>query len=89
MTKKQILIIDTAKDLFMKHGVRRITINEICEKAGVSKVTFYRYYTNKQELAIFIRDSLMQEGFSRFDEISDTDISFAKKYWQDYKERKL
>ncbi|MCK4751016.1 MAG: TetR/AcrR family transcriptional regulator, partial [Bacteroidales bacterium] len=54
-------------------------INEICQKAGVSKVTFYRYYTNKQELAIFIRDSMIQEGFSRFDEISGKEISFAEK----------
>jgi AcrR family transcriptional regulator len=79
MTKKQILIVSTAKELFMKHGVRRITINEICQKAGVSKVTFYRYFTNKQELAMLIRDSLMQEGFSRFDEISGREIRFAEK----------
>jgi AcrR family transcriptional regulator len=79
MTKKQRHIVETAKGLFLKHGVKRITIREICQKAGVSKVTFYRYYTNKDDLVRYIRDSLLQEGFSHFDRIIQPDLGFAEK----------
>ena len=79
MTRKQTLLVDAARELFFKHGIRRISIKEICEKAGVSKVTFYRYYTDKNDLARFIRDELMGVGVSKFDEITASDISYGEK----------
>jgi len=45
----------------------------------VSKVTFYKYFKNKPALISFIRDELMEEGFSKFDEISEMDISYTEK----------
>jgi AcrR family transcriptional regulator len=44
-------ILNTGKTLFWKHGVRRVTIEEICREADVSKMTFYRFFPNKIELA--------------------------------------
>ena len=76
---KRSQLIETAKCLFFKHGVRRVTVEEICEKAKVSKVTFYKYFTDKIELAEFIRDQLVEEGFSKFDEINNLAVSYPKK----------
>jgi len=36
-------IIDTSKKLFWKYGIKRVTIEEICREAGVSKMTFYKH----------------------------------------------
>ncbi|NLO38403.1 MAG: TetR/AcrR family transcriptional regulator [Ruminiclostridium sp.] len=72
-------MIDTAKALFFKHGVKRVTIEEICEKAHVSKVTFYRYFTNKEDILRQIRDELMTTGFARYDEIIAGDMPFPEK----------
>jgi AcrR family transcriptional regulator len=80
--KKQTLkekIKETAKDLFFKFGIKRVSVEEISEKAGISKVTFYKYYKNKMELAIELRDELMQIGFARFDELNALDIPFMEK----------
>ena len=44
-------ILDAAKSLFWKHGIRRVTIEEICEVAGVSKMTYYKYFSNKTAIA--------------------------------------
>lgn len=79
MSKKQEHLIEAAKSLFLYHGVRRVSIKEICGKASVSKVTFYRYFSEKAELVKLIRDSLIKEGFSKFDEISVQEISYAEK----------
>ena len=41
--KKQQHLLTTAETLFRSHGIRRITVEEICQKAGVSKATFYKW----------------------------------------------
>ena len=78
-SKKKKEVIRTARDLFFKYGSKRVTIEEICRKAKVSKVTFYKYFKNKPALITFISNELMQEGFGKFDEISEMDISYAEK----------
>jgi AcrR family transcriptional regulator len=72
-------LVETAKDLFFKHGVKRVTIEEICKRADVSKVTFYKYFSNKDELVKSIRDKLIHQGFSKFDEINELNLSFPEK----------
>ncbi len=76
---KKTQIVDTARALFFKHGVRRVTVEEICSKAKVSKVTFYKYFDNKQDIAKYIGDELTKLGFARFDEINELDLSFPEK----------
>ncbi|WP_373482794.1 TetR/AcrR family transcriptional regulator [Acetobacterium sp.] len=78
-SKKCTQLIETAKDLFFKHGVKRITIGEICNESNVSKVTFYQYFSNKDELVRHIRNELIENGFSKFDEINELDIGFPEK----------
>lgn len=78
-SKKRDQIIQTAKNLFMRFGVKRVTVEELCKEAGVSKVTFYKYFQNKFALANTIKDELMEIGFAAFDEISALDIPFLEK----------
>ena len=47
---KRIQIVKTAKELFWKFGIKRVTIEEICREANVSKMTFYKFFSNKNEL---------------------------------------
>ena len=47
-TKKKILA--ASEELFMKKSISRVTVNEITEKAGVAKGTFYLYFDSKETL---------------------------------------
>lgn len=78
-SKKCTQLIETAKELFFKHGVQRITVEEICKKSNVSKVTFYKNFSNKDELVRYIRDELIKQGFSKYEEINELDIGFPEK----------
>ena len=78
-TKKRGKIISTAERLFFRFGAKRVTVEEICKQAGVSKMTFYKYFPNKMELVRSIRDEWVEEGFRKFDEINAMDIPFPKK----------
>lgn len=72
-------IADIAKTLFFKHGVKRVTVEEICSKANVSKMTFYKYFSNKDAVVRHIRDELLNAGFSKYDEIIEMDIPYPEK----------
>jgi len=43
-------IVDTARELFRKHGVRGIGVDTIAEAAGTNKMTLYRHFRSKDEL---------------------------------------
>jgi len=75
--KKQI--IQTAESLFIRHGSKRVTVAEICQRAHVSKMTFYKHFANKVDLVRHIRNLYVEEGFRKFDEINALDLPFARK----------
>jgi AcrR family transcriptional regulator len=72
-------ILDAAKSLFWKHGIRRVTIEEICEVAGVSKMTFYKYFSNKTALAKYIIEDLSEAGLKTYKDILASEISYDQK----------
>jgi AcrR family transcriptional regulator len=77
--KKYRQILATARDLFWKHGFRRISIEEVCQQAKVSKMTFYRFFSNKIELAKAVFDREMTVGLEKFREILAEESSSAEK----------
>ena len=72
-------IFNTSKELFWKYGIKRVTIEEICKKAEVSKMTFYKFFPNKIELAKTILDELFNTSMVKFNEIVTNDIPFSEK----------
>ena len=72
-------IVNAAKSLFWKHGIRRVTIEEICENAGVSKKTCYKYFSNKTAIAKYLIEDLFESGVKAYKEIYFSDISYEEK----------
>jgi len=72
-------IIKKGKTLFWKHGVKRVTVEEICKEAKVSKMTFYKFFPNKIELAKIIWELVMIDSISRFKNVVDSDLDFQEK----------
>lgn len=72
-------ICKTGKVLFWKHGVKRVTIEEICKDAGVSKMTFYKFFPNKIELARTIFESVYENSLNRFKDTISSDMPFQDK----------
>ena len=67
--RNQILL--TGKELFWKFGFRRVTIEEICKEAGVSKMTFYKFVPNKMELAKTMLDNLFEESLTKIRKLQE------------------
>jgi len=45
-------IVDASGDLFYAHGLRAVSADKIIEKAGITKVTFYRHFRSKDDLIV-------------------------------------
>ncbi len=79
ITDKKAIILNSARELFWKHGFRRVSVEEICKKAGISKMTFYRYFPNKIELAKTVFDNVVREGYEKFQLIMSEDTAPEEK----------
>jgi AcrR family transcriptional regulator len=44
------LILDAAVDEFERHGLRRVALDDVARRAGVSRTTIYRRFANKDDL---------------------------------------
>ena len=82
LTKSKKLILKAAKKLFFESGLNKVTIEEICAESSVSKMTFYRNFKNKEEIARSILESVFEESNIQYKSIMDQEISFAKKVEQ-------
>lgn len=50
MNDREQKILDAAIDVFTRYGVRKATMGDIAEQAGISRPTLYARYANKDEI---------------------------------------
>jgi AcrR family transcriptional regulator len=74
---REILI--AAKELFWKYGFKRVTIEEVCREAQVSKMTFYKHFKNKMELIKYLLNFIYDASLKTYREIMDSDLPFKDK----------
>ncbi len=77
--KKQQQIIGAGKELFWKYGIKRVAVEEICQRAKVSKMTFYKYFKNKKALAHYILEITVGAALKAYEELIARDCSFTEK----------
>lgn len=61
----QQMLKDACISLVEEKALSKITINELCEKAGVNRSTFYRYYQDIYALWESIEDDCFQDLINR------------------------
>jgi AcrR family transcriptional regulator len=76
---KRVRILETGKSLFWKHGFKRVTVEEICREAGISKMTFYKFFTNKMDLVVIYLDELFDASMAKYDMIMASDLPYPEK----------
>lgn len=79
MNKSKLALLVSAKELFWKYGFRKVTIEEICKEAGVSKMTYYRYFNNKMDVITEVMDGVFSESMEKYRSIMQKDIPFREK----------
>ena len=72
-------IAEAARELFWKFGYKRVTVEEICKEANVSKMTFYKFFKNKIELTLYILESVTNEALEKYHDLMTRDIPYPEK----------
>ncbi|MDR3340341.1 MAG: TetR/AcrR family transcriptional regulator [Candidatus Symbiothrix sp.] len=78
-SKKYTDIIDAAQRLFYKYGIKKVSIEEICSEGNVSKMTFYKFFPNKTELAKTVLDKVFDNAIKQFTDLMESDLPFSEK----------
>ncbi|MGQ9820048.1 MAG: TetR/AcrR family transcriptional regulator, partial [Candidatus Kapaibacteriales bacterium] len=69
MQKKIILIVqailEEAKSQFLSKGFRHVNIDELVQKVGISKTTFYKYFPSKN----FLYEQTIEIHLTKFHKI--------------------
>ena len=55
-------ILEKAHELFMRYGVRSVSMDDIAAQLGMSKKTLYQYYTDKEELVNVTLSALLENN---------------------------
>src|SRR5690606_36405280 len=61
MNPKKQQIINAAHRLFIQKGYNASSIQDILDEAGISKGTFYNYFTSKSECLIALMESISED----------------------------
>ena len=69
-------VIKTAHQLFIDKGYQSTSVQDILDSSGISKGTFYNYFTSKGELLIAIFKNLQLEIEKEKNEILIASQSF-------------
>ena len=72
-------IVESANDLFSRYGIKRVSVEEICKTANVSKMTFYKYFKNKIYLVKYLWAKMFDDSLAKLDEIEAMEIPFPEK----------
>jgi AcrR family transcriptional regulator len=73
-------ILDTAQELFLRHGFSKVTMNEIAAALGMSKKTLYAHFEGKEELFTAMHAKFHDEMGRRIHALmSDAELDFVDK----------
>lgn len=61
-------ILDAALVEFDRHGIRRVALDDVARRAGVSRTTIYRRFANKDDLVAAVMD---RENVRLFNDIAE------------------
>jgi len=67
---KNLRTLDIAKKLFMKFGVKSVTMDDISKEAGISKKTIYSMVTNKAQLIDYVVERHLSSERKAINEIA-------------------
>jgi AcrR family transcriptional regulator len=66
----QAKIVKTALDLYLAHGIKKTTIEDVSESCGLTRATVYRYFKDKKDLVragFMLMVDLTQEAIADLD----------------------
>jgi TetR/AcrR family transcriptional regulator, cholesterol catabolism regulator len=58
MNEKLVPILENVKSIFMRYGIKSVTMDDLCREMGISKKTLYQFVSDKNDL---VKKAMSQE----------------------------
>lgn len=75
----RVEILMDSYELFSLFGIKRVTMKDVAEKAGISRSTIYKYFTSKRDLVNSLLDLQLQRVSGTIELLKDESRSFDEK----------
>jgi len=72
-------ILETASGLYLKYGLKKVTMDDISKAVGKSRTSIYYYYKNREEVFQAVLDNLIKEVITEIDDRMNARKSFEEK----------
>jgi len=77
--RKRKRIVEAATEVFIRHGYRKASMDDVAERAGVAKGTIYLYFKNKAELLLEATIEEKKRYFEKLKSIFQPDVSGSQR----------
>ena len=67
--EQRAIILDAAEKLFLQNGLENTNMVDIARQAGITRVTLYRYFANRDEIAVEIQMRMFKKIASAVPEV--------------------
>jgi TetR/AcrR family transcriptional regulator, cholesterol catabolism regulator len=71
--------------LYMKYGIKSVTMDDVAHELGISKKTLYQYVSDKNELVSKVVDIELEEKGKPFDEIYNGNLNAVEEAFEVHK----
>ncbi|MCK3683716.1 TetR/AcrR family transcriptional regulator [Maribellus sp. YY47] len=68
MEEKKEYIVENVAFLFLKRGIRNVTMDDVASEFGISKKTLYQFFTDKQALVTEVIEFLIESQHYKFND---------------------
>jgi AcrR family transcriptional regulator len=68
-------IIEQVYSIFMQHGIKNVSMDDLCRQMGISKKTLYKYVENKADLLKKISSYIQDLITTRLNELEQLDLN--------------
>jgi AcrR family transcriptional regulator len=75
------LILEGARVLFFKYGIKSVTMDDIAKHLGMSKKTIYQFFEDKSEVIKTLIEKTMSSNRCEFDDIGERSQNAVEEMW--------
>ena len=77
-TKLADTITTTAIRLFRERGFDEVSVNDICQEAGIARSSFYRAFSNKKEIIRYVLENTQNRSIVGIGDIVNAENDFER-----------
>jgi AcrR family transcriptional regulator len=76
--EQRACILETAEKRFLENGLENTSMVDIADHAGITRVTLYRYFANRDEIAVEIQVRMLEKITTAIESTQDSGLEYER-----------